>query len=90
MHSCYIHLIMDLNTWLFVCLKKCEVYWPQPRDKTKRVKEEDEDTEEKDGQREKENEEEGETRQIGRFLIRVKDSREKDGFTVTDMEIQVQ
>lgn len=46
--------------------------------------------EEKDGQREKENEEEGETRQIGRFLIRVKDSREKDGFTVTDMEIQVQ
>lgn len=69
--------------------EKCEVYWPQPRDRTKRVKEEDEDTEEKDGQREKENEEEGETRRIGRFLIRVKDSREKDGFTVTDMEIQL-
>uniref|UniRef100_A0A3Q4GUX2 protein-tyrosine-phosphatase n=1 Tax=Neolamprologus brichardi TaxID=32507 RepID=A0A3Q4GUX2_NEOBR len=29
------------------------------------------------------------TRRIGRFLIKVKDSREKDGFTVTDMEIQL-
>ncbi|XP_042371985.1 tyrosine-protein phosphatase non-receptor type 7-like, partial [Plectropomus leopardus] len=54
--------------------EKCELYWPQPRERRSRVKEEEE--------------EEGETGQFGRFVLRVKDSREKDGFTVTDMEIQ--
>ena len=56
-------------------------------DGTKRVKEEDED--EQQGQREEE-EGGGETSRFGRFLLRVKDSQEKDGFTITDMEIQVQ
>lgn len=61
-----------------MCLfQKCELYWPQPKDKTKTIKEEEE---EKD---------EGETGRFGRFLLRVTDSQEKDGFTVTDMEIQV-
>ena len=46
--------------------------------------------EEYEEQREEEKEEEGETGQFGRFLLRVKDSREKDGFTITDMEVQVQ
>lgn len=49
------------------------------------MKEEDEEEE----QKEKE-EDEGETGQFGRFILKVKDSREKDGFTVTDMEVQVQ
>ncbi|XP_047443215.1 tyrosine-protein phosphatase non-receptor type 7-like [Mugil cephalus] len=56
--------------------EKCEVYWPQPRD----WREEEEDEEGEEG---------GETSRFGRFLLRVKDSREKDGFTVTDMEIQL-
>ncbi|XP_008287072.1 tyrosine-protein phosphatase non-receptor type 7 isoform X2 [Stegastes partitus] len=64
--------------------EKCEVYWPQPRDGTERVVEEDEDQEElgrrQDG--------EEDTSRFGRFLLRVKDVQEKDGFTVTDMEIQ--
>uniref|UniRef100_A0A673A155 protein-tyrosine-phosphatase n=1 Tax=Sphaeramia orbicularis TaxID=375764 RepID=A0A673A155_9TELE len=30
-----------------------------------------------------------ETGQFGRFILRVKDSREKDGFTVTDLDIQL-
>lgn len=51
------------------------------------MKEEEED-EDKEGQG-KEDEDEGETSRLGRFLLRVRDSREKDGFTVTDMEIQV-
>ncbi|XP_069033805.1 LOW QUALITY PROTEIN: tyrosine-protein phosphatase non-receptor type 7-like [Embiotoca jacksoni] len=58
--------------------EKCELYWPQPRDRRKRGEEEEE-----------EEEEEGETSQFGRFLLRVKDSREKDGFTVTDLEVQL-
>ncbi|KAK5864109.1 hypothetical protein PBY51_001076 [Eleginops maclovinus] len=69
--------------------EKCELYWPQPRESRRRrsrrsVKEEEEE------QREEEvEEEEGETEKFGRFLLRVTDSREKDGFTVTDMEIQL-
>ncbi|XP_029291515.1 tyrosine-protein phosphatase non-receptor type 7-like [Cottoperca gobio] len=65
--------------------EKCELYWPQPRERRRRrsVKEED-----KEEQREEE-EEEGETGHFGRFFLRVTDSREKDGFTVTDMEIQL-
>ncbi|XP_067449604.1 tyrosine-protein phosphatase non-receptor type 7-like isoform X4 [Thunnus thynnus] len=65
--------------------EKCELYWPQPRERRRMVKEEEEEEEE---QREEE-EEEGETGRFGRFLLRVRDSREKDGFTVTDMEIQL-
>ncbi|XP_054465439.1 tyrosine-protein phosphatase non-receptor type 7-like [Anoplopoma fimbria] len=64
--------------------EKCELYWPQPRERRRRVKEEEEGEE---GLREEE--EEGETGRFGRFLLRVTDSREKNGFTVTDMEIQV-
>ncbi|XP_047233438.1 tyrosine-protein phosphatase non-receptor type 7-like isoform X1 [Girardinichthys multiradiatus] len=66
--------------------EKCEPYWPQLRER-KKVKEEDENQEEKI-QRE-EDEEEGETSQFGRFLLTVKDSWEKDGFTITDIEIQL-
>ncbi|KAM4562639.1 tyrosine-protein phosphatase non-receptor type 7-like isoform 2-T5 [Odontesthes bonariensis] len=76
--------------------EKCEPYWPQPADRTKRVREEEEgrghreEEEERRGQREEEEEEEeGETSRLGRFLLRVKDSQEKDGFTITDMEIQL-
>ncbi|KAM9344338.1 tyrosine-protein phosphatase non-receptor type 7-like isoform 2-T6 [Pholidichthys leucotaenia] len=61
--------------------EKCEVYWPQPRGRTKRVKEEVEDQEEQ--------EEEEETSQYGRFTLRMKDCQENDGFTITDMEIQL-
>ncbi|XP_070825114.1 tyrosine-protein phosphatase non-receptor type 7-like [Chaetodon trifascialis] len=69
--------------------EKCELYWPQPRERRRRrVKEEDDDNDDEE-QREEEQEEEGETGRFGRFLLRVKDSREKDGFTVTDMEIQL-
>lgn len=52
-----------------------------------RVKEEDEEDEmkQKTG-----DEEDGETGRFGRFLLKVRDSQEKDGFTVTDIEIQVQ
>lgn len=66
--------------------EKCEVYWPQPADGTKRVVEEDEDREEELSPRQ---EDEEETSRFGRFLLRVKDVQEKDGFTVTDMEIQL-
>ncbi|XP_056239861.1 tyrosine-protein phosphatase non-receptor type 7-like [Seriola aureovittata] len=66
--------------------EKCELYWPQPTERTTRVKEEDEEDEE--GQRE-EDEEEGDTGRFGRFFLRVRDSQEKDGFTVTDMDIQL-
>ncbi|XP_053280879.1 tyrosine-protein phosphatase non-receptor type 7 [Pleuronectes platessa] len=66
--------------------EKCELYWPQPRDTTrKRAKREDEDEEE---QRE-EDEEDGKTSRFGRFVLRVRDSQEKEGFTITDMEIQL-
>ncbi|KAG7519618.1 tyrosine-protein phosphatase non-receptor type 7 [Solea senegalensis] len=57
--------------------EKCEVYWPQLR----RMKVRDEERRQED--------EEGETRQFGRFLLRVRDSQEKDCFTITDMEIQL-
>ncbi|XP_078100310.1 tyrosine-protein phosphatase non-receptor type 7-like isoform X1 [Sander vitreus] len=62
--------------------EKCELYWPQPTKRKRKVEEEEEE------QREEE-EEEGETGRFGRFLLRVTDSWEKDGFTVTDMEIQL-
>ncbi|XP_068453922.1 tyrosine-protein phosphatase non-receptor type 7-like [Clinocottus analis] len=64
--------------------EKCELYWPQPRERRRRrvvVEAEEEKNEEE--------EEGGETGQFGRFVLRVRDSREKDGFTVTDMEIQL-
>ncbi|KAM4736950.1 tyrosine-protein phosphatase non-receptor type 7-like [Anableps anableps] len=66
--------------------EKCEPYWPQLRGRTK-VKEEDENQEEES--RREEDEEEGATSRFGRFLLRVKDSREKDGFIITDLEIQL-
>lgn len=62
--------------------EKCEVYWPQAMDGTKRVMEEDEELSRRE-------EDEEETSAFGRFLLRVKDIQEKDGFTVTDMEIQL-
>ncbi|KAM7404204.1 hypothetical protein PAMP_011571 [Pampus punctatissimus] len=68
--------------------EKCELYWPQPSKRRRRVKEEDEEDAEEQREEEEE-EEEGETGRFGRFLLRVRDSREKDGFTVTDMEIQL-
>uniref|UniRef100_A0A8C9YDQ2 protein-tyrosine-phosphatase n=1 Tax=Sander lucioperca TaxID=283035 RepID=A0A8C9YDQ2_SANLU len=43
----------------------------------------------KENNEREEEEEEGETGRFGRFLLRVTDSWEKDGFTVTDMEIQL-
>ncbi|XP_053173615.1 tyrosine-protein phosphatase non-receptor type 7-like [Scomber japonicus] len=67
--------------------EKCELYWPQPKERGTGVKEEEEDDEEEE-QKEKE-EDEGETGRFGRFILKVKDSREKDGFTVTDMEVQL-
>lgn len=36
-----------------------------------------------------EGEEEGRTGQFGRFVLRVRDVREKCGFTVTDIDVQV-
>ncbi|XP_037628635.1 tyrosine-protein phosphatase non-receptor type 7-like [Sebastes umbrosus] len=73
--------------------EKCELYWPQPRERRRRRKEKEEEKEEEEEEmeerEEEEKEEEGETGQFGRFLLRVRDSREKDGFTVTDMEIQL-
>ncbi|XP_056130259.1 tyrosine-protein phosphatase non-receptor type 7-like [Lampris incognitus] len=55
--------------------EKCELYWPTLR-VWREVKEE-------------EGEDEGATRRFGRFLLRVRNSSERDGFTVTDMEIQL-
>uniref|UniRef100_A0A3Q2PZD4 protein-tyrosine-phosphatase n=1 Tax=Fundulus heteroclitus TaxID=8078 RepID=A0A3Q2PZD4_FUNHE len=66
--------------------EKCEPYWPRPTERT-RVKEEDEDQKE-EIQREGDGVE-GETGRFGRFLLRVKDSREQNGFTITDLEIQL-
>ncbi|KAM8830269.1 tyrosine-protein phosphatase non-receptor type 7-like isoform 1-T3 [Synchiropus picturatus] len=54
--------------------EKCEVYWPQWRDVCRRRGKTEED--ENSGQ-------------FGRFLLRVKDSEDKDGFTVTDLEVQL-
>lgn len=54
------------------------------------MKEEEEGDEEHSKEGEDEDEEEGEMGRFGRFILRVKDSREKEGFTVTDMEVQVQ
>ncbi|XP_013878345.1 tyrosine-protein phosphatase non-receptor type 7 [Austrofundulus limnaeus] len=59
--------------------EKCESYWPQPRDRTKQVKDQDEEEEE----------DEGEASRFGRFLLRVRDSQKKDGFIITDLEIQL-
>ncbi|XP_070766597.1 tyrosine-protein phosphatase non-receptor type 7-like [Enoplosus armatus] len=64
--------------------EKCELYWPQPRETRRRAKKEEDDEEEQ-----REDPEEEETGRFGRFLLKVRDSREKDGFTVTDMEIQL-
>ncbi|XP_008413170.1 tyrosine-protein phosphatase non-receptor type 7 isoform X1 [Poecilia reticulata] len=64
--------------------EKCEPYWPQPRDGTK-VKEEDEERQD-EIQRDQD---EGQTSRFGRFLLRVKDSREKDGFIITDLQVQL-
>lgn len=60
-----------------VLFQKCELYWPQPMERSRTVKEGDEE------------EEEGEVGHFGRFLLRVRESQIKDGFTITDMEIQV-
>ncbi|XP_041656350.1 tyrosine-protein phosphatase non-receptor type 7-like isoform X2 [Cheilinus undulatus] len=68
--------------------EKCELYWPQVKER-RRLKEENEDDEEKEHREKEEEEEEEEMGRFGRFLLRVTDSREKDGFTVTDMEIQL-
>lgn len=57
--------------------EKCEVYWPQLRDRLGEEEEEDGD------------EEEAETSRFGRFVLRVKDVRERNGFTVTDVEVQL-
>ncbi|KAG7224359.1 hypothetical protein INR49_004701 [Caranx melampygus] len=65
--------------------EKCEVYWPQPAERTMRLKEDEED----EMRQRTEDEEEGETGRFGRFLLKVRNSQEKDGFTVTDMEIQL-
>ncbi|KAE8292694.1 Tyrosine-protein phosphatase non-receptor type 7 [Larimichthys crocea] len=66
--------------------EKCELYWPQPRERRGRRRLKEERSRGGGGEEE---EEKGETGRFGRFLLRVKDSREKDGFTVTDMEIQL-
>uniref|UniRef100_A0A8D3AWG6 protein-tyrosine-phosphatase n=1 Tax=Scophthalmus maximus TaxID=52904 RepID=A0A8D3AWG6_SCOMX len=67
--------------------EKCEQYWPQPGGATTRVREEEEEG--KKEQRDEEEEEEDERSRFGRFVLRVRDSREKGGFTVTDMEIRL-
>lgn len=70
--------------------EKCELYWPQPRERRRRrLKEEDEDGEDERREEEEEELEDGEAGRFGRFTLRVSDSREKDGFTVTDMEVQL-
>ncbi|XP_038163695.1 tyrosine-protein phosphatase non-receptor type 7-like [Cyprinodon tularosa] len=66
--------------------EKCEPYWPRLKERPK-VREVDE-SQEQEIQRE-EGEDEGETSRFGRFLLSVKDCQEKDGFTITDMEIQM-
>lgn len=83
--STFPFLISDSDSkCLWAGFQKCELYWPQPRD-TGKVKEEEEDH----GERREEKEEEGGVKQIGRFLLKVRDSREENGFTVTDIEVQV-
>lgn len=84
--STFLFLISDSNSkCLWAGFQKCELYWPQLRD-TGKVKEEEE---EDHGERREEKEEEGGVKKIGRFLLKVRDSREENGFTVTDMEVQV-
>ncbi|XP_037335694.2 tyrosine-protein phosphatase non-receptor type 7-like isoform X2 [Pungitius pungitius] len=56
--------------------EKCELYWPQPMERSRKEEEEEE-------------EEKGDTGRYGRFFLRVRDSQMKDGFTITDMEIQL-
>ncbi|XP_029974082.1 tyrosine-protein phosphatase non-receptor type 7 [Salarias fasciatus] len=60
--------------------EKCEVYWPQRRDGLR--KEEQQEQEDRD-------EDEAETSRFGRFVLRVKDVQERNGFTVTDVEVQL-
>lgn len=68
-------------------LQKCEAYWPQPKKRTITVLEDEEEQRRKQSV---DHEEESEvTNQFGRFHLRVKHCREEDGFTVTDLEIQV-
>ncbi|XP_075898291.1 tyrosine-protein phosphatase non-receptor type 7-like isoform X2 [Nelusetta ayraudi] len=72
--------------------EKCELYWPQPRSarRVREVEEEEEEEEDHGEQRvEEEEEEEDGTARIGRYLLKVRDSREENGFTVTDMEVQL-
>ncbi|KAF1391033.1 hypothetical protein PFLUV_G00064400 [Perca fluviatilis] len=74
--------------------EKCELYWPQPPERERKEEEGKEEqrerkVEEGEEEQREEEEEEGETGRFGRFLLRVTDSWEKDGFTVTDMEIQL-
>ncbi|XP_061590777.1 tyrosine-protein phosphatase non-receptor type 7-like [Cololabis saira] len=67
--------------------EKCEPYWPQPgKEQVKEEEEEDHEEAEQGWSRE----DEGGKSVFGRFFITVKDSQEKDGFTVSDMEIQLQ
>lgn len=64
--------------------QKCEHYWPRPiQTRGRGVKEEEEGDELID-------EDEGRMGQFGRFVLRVTDIQEKEGFTVTDIEVQVQ
>ncbi|KAL6118999.1 ptpn7 [Pungitius sinensis] len=56
--------------------EKCELYWPQPMERSRKEEEEEE-------------EEKGDTGRYGRFFLRVRDSQMKDGFTITNMEIQL-
>ncbi|CAJ1085624.1 tyrosine-protein phosphatase non-receptor type 7-like isoform X1 [Xyrichtys novacula] len=69
--------------------EKCELYWPQPRERRRRRRKSLKEEEEEEEEEQREEEEEEETGRFGRFLLRVLDSQEKDGFTVTDMEIQL-
>lgn len=66
--------------------QKCELYWPRPTAvRTRVVKEERAEGDEEA----REEEEGGRKGQFGRFVLRVRDVQEKCGFTVTDLEVQV-
>ncbi|XP_054637470.1 tyrosine-protein phosphatase non-receptor type 7-like isoform X2 [Dunckerocampus dactyliophorus] len=74
--SCVIVMVTRLKE----ANEKCERYWPQ--------------TSHRVGKGRRRREEEAELKedmvnQFGRFRLRVTDSQDKDGFTVTDMEIQL-
>ncbi|CAN9515312.1 unnamed protein product [Ophioblennius macclurei] len=57
--------------------EKCEVYWPQGR---KRLQMDEPD----DGE-----EDQMETSRFGRFVLRVKDVQQRNGFTITDVQVQL-